>query len=164
METARTVARACVDALKALGATLGCLAVIVLLLAVLVLSTCVSRDVVARAKSPDGSLEAVLSETNGGATTDFAYDVELRPTGALGNWRGARVASLEAASRSDCAWGVDMKWLGTKRLRVSFATSKGGWVTPKVGLDGREVTVEIEPHVNNPAAPCGGMAYNRPRP
>jgi hypothetical protein len=38
----------------------------------------VSRDEVARVISPDGRLEAILIETNGGATTAFGYEIWLR--------------------------------------------------------------------------------------
>ena len=43
----------------------------------LLLSACgiASEDEVARVTSPDGRVEAVLIETNGGATTSFGYKV-----------------------------------------------------------------------------------------
>lgn len=38
-----------------------------------------SRDEVAWANSPDGLTHAILSETNGGATTSVGYVIELHP-------------------------------------------------------------------------------------
>jgi hypothetical protein len=37
----------------------------------------VSRDEVARVAAPGGQVEAVLVETNGGATTSFGYEVHV---------------------------------------------------------------------------------------
>ena len=49
----------------------------------IILVACVAstaRDQVNSAPSPDGEVNAVLFETNGGATTSFGYEVELRDT------------------------------------------------------------------------------------
>jgi hypothetical protein len=46
-------------------------------LALLAGCSLVSRDEVARVASPDGRVEAVLIETNGGATTSFGYEVHV---------------------------------------------------------------------------------------
>ena len=66
---------------EALGLpTRGCLPLAVLIAIFLLTSlvdSCVSRDVVAKAVSPDGKVTARLYEINGGATTDFAYTVQL---------------------------------------------------------------------------------------
>ena len=50
---------------------------------VLLLAACgvVSRDEVAVVASPDRPLEAVLIETNGGATTSFGYEIWVREKG-----------------------------------------------------------------------------------
>ena len=66
-----------------------------------------SRDEVARVPSPDGRIEAVLSETNGGATTSFGYEVELDPKQPDG---GTEVASLYGVVRNAQAYGVDLHW------------------------------------------------------
>ncbi len=43
----------------------------------LLLGTCVLRVVVARVKSPDNGLVASITETNGGATTSYGYEVDV---------------------------------------------------------------------------------------
>ena len=59
-----------------------------------------SRDEVARVGSPDGRVEAVLIETNGGATTSFVYEVHVVPKG----WPASNeVAWLYGAGRSEHA-------------------------------------------------------------
>jgi hypothetical protein len=42
----------------------------------------VSSYEVGRTASPNGSLEAILTETNGGATTSFGYEVSVGTKGA----------------------------------------------------------------------------------
>ncbi len=50
---------------------------------------------VAHVSSPNGSLEAVLTETNGGATTSFGYEVSVGPKGSKGQekWPASMVQS-----------------------------------------------------------------------
>lgn len=117
----------------------------------------VSREEVARLPSPNGRLDAVLIETNGGATTSFGYSVRLEEPGWFGSEH--EVASLYAALRNDCAYGVSLRWAGPDRLLVEYQDAERANASA-VEIDGRQVAVELKPGVTDPAAPCGGMEYN----
>lgn len=124
----------------------------------LLLDSCVSKEVVAKATSPDGSAVARLYEINGGATTDFAYSVQIsRP---WPRW-DHQVANFYAAVRSDCAYGVDMKWSGNATLELRYLEAKSSMIEPSIHVGGKEIRVVSRPNVTNPAAPCGGMLYNQ---
>jgi hypothetical protein len=69
-----------------------------------VLTGGVGRDEVARATSPDGVIDAVLVETNGGATTAFGYEVHIVPRGADPS-ETSQAAFLYAATRGEGAVG-----------------------------------------------------------
>jgi hypothetical protein len=117
-----------------------------------------SSDKVARVVSPDGRLDAVLIETNGGATTSFGYQVDIRPHGSR---ETHEVARLYGAVRSDQAYGVNLRWTEASNLELDFLKSK---LTPEirspVRFGGREVTVTVRSGVEDPSAPSGGMLYN----
>ncbi|HEY7546287.1 MAG TPA: hypothetical protein VID27_15460, partial [Blastocatellia bacterium] len=93
-----------------------------LLLAIVLCVSCtdpVSRDEVTRVPSPSGHIDAVLIETNGGATTSFGYDVYLVRSG--GNYKqGFQVASLYGAARNESAYGVNLKWSEPQKLMVEY--------------------------------------------
>src|SRR5262245_61369365 len=74
-------------------------------------------DEVARVTSPDGRLDAVLFELNGGATTSFAYEVAVVEKGRKD---GDRVAWLYGAVRNDSAYGANLKWAGETELAIEF--------------------------------------------
>lgn len=123
----------------------------------------VSHDEVARVPAPGGRLHAVLVEINGGATTDFAYSVRIEGM----NWLGfeQEVAWLEAAHRSDCAYGANLRWAAADRLLIEYRDAERVR-TVSAEVAGRGVRVELRPGVTDPRAPCGGMVYNlrgRPR-
>lgn len=139
------------------GALAG-LCLLILLAPLLLLSTCVSRVEVARARSPNGDVEAVLVEINGGATTDFAYAVRLQPTGWLGRMRSGQGAWLYGARRSECAYGVNLRWSTSDGLLVEYREADRAEAHP-VGVAGRTVTVVLRPGITDAAAPCGGMEY-----
>ena len=117
----------------------------------------VSRAEVARVRSPDGALDAVLIEINGGATTDFAYSVRVEEA----EWFGAskEVASFYGARRSDCAYGVNIRWAGHDRIRIEYQNSERAAAHP-ADFGGRHVEVELKAGITDPAAPCGGVEYN----
>lgn len=116
-----------------------------------------SRTEVARLASPDGSLEAVLIETNGGATTSFGYLIYVVPAGETRSRQEA--ASLYAAKRSGCAYGVNLRWAAPDRLVAEYYDAKLAEIAED-RPDQRHVSVELRPGINDPNAPCGGMEYN----
>lgn len=89
------------------------------LIGILALSACglPSRDEVAKVTSPDGSLVAVLIETNGGATTSFGYEIWLRDKNA---GSGEQVGTLHGAVRNDDAFGANLRWTDNTELSVEY--------------------------------------------
>lgn len=122
----------------------------------LTLANRVSRVEAARAESPDGAIDAALIEINGGAKTDFAYSVRLHD-GWFGP--GREVASLYGAHRSECAYGVNLRWTAPDRLLIEYQDAARAETFP-AQVDGRKVIVELRPGIIDRRAPCGGMEYN----
>jgi hypothetical protein len=81
-----------------------------------------SRDEVVAVPSPDGEVEAVLIEINGGATTSFGYEIELREKR---HRHSERVAYIYGAVRNENAYGVNAKWMSNRELRLQYLTSQG---------------------------------------
>src|SRR5690349_14705648 len=76
-----------------------------------------SRDEVERVPSPDGRVEAVLIETNGGATTSFGYEVHVV---AKGRPPSEQVAWLYRAGRNETAYGANLKWTDDHELVIEY--------------------------------------------
>jgi hypothetical protein len=132
------------------------LAVPVVLIVALVLLMRPSRDVVARVPSPDGLVDAVLIETNGGATTSFSYEVHLAKHGS--GRLGPRVASLYGAVRSEHAYGVDLQWQSADSLFACFMRARSAAIEhPAVEFDHRLVHTAFREGVVDSTAPPGGM-------
>src|ERR1022692_401638 len=118
----------------------------------------ISHDEVARASSPDGRVDAVLFETNGGATTSFGYEVEL---GRKGSPRGKKVARLYGAVRNAQAYGVDLRWENDHSLVIEcLHTETPPEMQRSVAVDGRDVQIVLHIGVENKSAPGGGMMHN----
>jgi hypothetical protein len=121
---------------------------------------CVSRDEVARVTSPSGKVDAVLVETNGGATTSFGYEVFIVPTRAS-IWLRNDVASFYGAVRSDEAYGVNLKWSDPSNVNLEYLKARQQEVLiPTVSIAGQEIHVTLKSGVSDPKAPRGGMLYN----
>ncbi|WP_156167119.1 hypothetical protein [Sphingomonas sp. Ag1] len=121
-----------------------------------------SREEVAWANSPDRRTHAILLETNGGATTSFGYVVELHPADHQGE-RPVSAGTLYGATRSECAYGVDLHWLNASTLALRFDSAKKVSVLPSVNVGGRSIRLVVQAGRQNDAAPCGGMAKDRPK-
>ena len=114
---------------------------------------------VAHVASPNGSLEAILTETNGGATTSFGYEVSVGTKGAK---KPDHVASLYGAVRNEQAYGVNLSWTGDHILRVQYLRAKAVHnVSKTINVGGQQVEVELQSGVEDPMAPSGGMHYNQ---
>ncbi|MFC3713147.1 hypothetical protein ACFOMD_11220 [Sphingoaurantiacus capsulatus] len=131
-----------------------------LLLGLLLNFACVSRDEVSHLTSPDGAVEATLIETNGGATTSFGYEVRLR---RADSWFGSstQVAYFYGAVRSECAYGVNMRWTGPTTLQLEYLRAYSADVDDKSRVGGKRITIAARSGVADPSAACGGMEYNR---
>lgn len=94
-----------------------------LLLCFLLTGCAFESDEVVRLVSPNGTVDAVVLEGSGNATTAFLYEICLVPHGkACGD--EDKVASLYSAARSERAAGVNIRWAGTKRLKVEYLNAK----------------------------------------
>jgi hypothetical protein len=123
-----------------------------------------SHDEVARVRSPDGKIDAVLVESNGGATTSLWYDVHVVEAGA--SYRSeSSVAHLYGAGRNESAFGVNLVWLNSAQVEVQFLSAQTSSVSPMpIRLAGVEVSVSLRPGIVDAKAPPGGMLYNLERP
>lgn len=124
------------------------------------LSDGVSEDEVARVRAPNGRLDAVLLETNAGATTSFGYKVYVVPVGKPA--RGTEAAFLYGAVRNPNAYGANLQWLSSDHLSVEYWQTKTSELKqPTVTTDGGlPVAVSFQAGVVDPSAPAGGMLYN----
>jgi len=114
---------------------------------------------VTRAKSPDGSLIASVFEINAGATTDFAYEVDVGRNWPI-RWDHA-VAGFYGAGRSDCAYGVNLRWISSDTLLITYKDARSTDVDRAVQLVDRTVRIIAKSGVDDPTAPCGGMEYSQ---
>jgi hypothetical protein len=119
-----------------------------------------TRDEVARARSPDGVVDAVVVETNGGATTSLGYEVDLVRAGGSRLW-ARRVAYLSGAGRSASAYGVNLRWTAPDVLAVEYLDAKSATLdAPVVSICDRSISVALVAGVEDRTAPPGGMLYN----
>jgi len=117
-----------------------------------------SQDEVARAPSSAGDLDAVLVETNGGATTSFGYLVYVVPHGTKAS-EGTEVAMLYGAVRNDQAYGANLKWEGSQ-LAVEYRDARQAELRkPTVTIGPRTVMIVLRSGVTDSAAPAGGMLF-----
>lgn len=145
--------------LAGLAAAVLVLAVAAFFLLMRALSGDASEDEVARAPAPDGRVEAVLLETNGGATTSFGYEVHIVPPGAAPG--ASEVAFLYGTLRNTNAYGANLRWLAPDQLRVEYwTTQRGELKQPAVQAGGRTISVSLQSGVLDESAPDGGMLYN----
>lgn len=114
-----------------------------------------SIDAGAWASAPDGRTHAILFETNGGATTSYGYEVKLHT--ADHKTPDVLAARLYDAGRSDCAYGVNLRWRGPTTIALEFPSAKDVQVSPSAIVGGRRIDVAAQAGINDDAAPCGGM-------
>jgi hypothetical protein len=119
-----------------------------------------SRDEVSRISSPSGILDAVLIETNGGATASFGYEVRIVPKGKKYNW-GVEVASLYGAIRNEHAYGANLRWETPQKIVIEYYQSKtADLLKNKVKIKNQIIEVSLRGGVVDSSAPSGGMLYN----
>lgn len=118
-----------------------------------------SNDEVARVVSPSGKVDAVLFETNGGATTSFGYDIYIVEHGAKPS--GSPAISLYGAVRSQSAYGANLKWVSPNSVAVEFLSAKSTKIKkPTLSLGDQIVQLAVHEGVADDSAPAGGMFYN----
>jgi hypothetical protein len=133
----------------------------IVLLSALTLSACAGHDEVARVVSPDGAIDAVLVESNGGAITAFWYDIYLVRHGEP--WRRAHSAAwLYDAMRSEQAYGVNIVWAAADSLEAQFSqATQTRLYRPEATVAGLPIKIVLRPGIVDASAPPGGMLYNR---
>ncbi len=140
---------------------LGCAVATVTLVACFDLSGGVSADEVSRVTDPSGSLDAVLIEYNGGATTSFGYGVFVVARGDTVAPTMRAVASLDAAVRNQTASGANLRWNGSGELAVEYLSARHDTLRDSlITVRARTVRTLLLPGIQDPRAPSGGMAYN----
>lgn len=116
---------------------------------------------VAVATSPDGSIDAIVTESSAGATTSYSYNVYLARRGSPRSEWGPRIVSLYAAVRNDHAYGVNVKWTGEDTVVVECFRAGGVKIRrPTTEIQGREVHMTVKTGVVDAQAPSGSMAKN----
>ncbi|MBK9164668.1 MAG: hypothetical protein IPM21_12330 [Acidobacteria bacterium] len=122
-----------------------------------------SFDEVSRVPSPDGQVDALLVETNGGATTSFGYSVFVVPKGVRLKSRDDKyiVATLYGAVRSKSAYGANLNWPARDRLSIEYLDAKSAKVlNSRIIFADYHVSVELNKGIEDSSAPAGGMLYN----
>src|ERR1043166_6260926 len=123
-----------------------------------------SFDEVARVPKSDADIDAVLVETNGGATTSFGYEVFILPRGQKPNCSDHPVVSLYGAGRNENAYGANLRWTLSDTLVVEYLDAKyADWLNGSLTVNGRVINIVMRSGVNDPTAPAGGMLYNLER-
>ena len=123
-------------------------------------SLIISNDEVARVTVPDGSVDAVLIELHGGATTSMAYEIHILPKGGKPS-KTSRVAFLYRAIRNQNAYGVNLKWdTGDALIAEYLSATTADLQQPVISIKERRFTVHLKSGVIDPTAPPGGMMYN----
>src|SRR3989339_512297 len=67
-----------------------------------------SKDEVVRIASPNNKLDAVLVETNGGATTSYGYEIYVIKRGKKTS--GKPPVYLYGTARNENAYGANLRW------------------------------------------------------
>ena len=126
----------------------------------LVVAGCSHPDTVATVKSPNGRVQATLTETSQGATTSFEYVVSLKAVSPEGE--SVRVASLYGAVRNEQAYGLNLSWLNDQTLELQYLTAKAAKLEqPTTVIGGRLIAIRLKAGVLDKSAPPGGMEHNR---
>jgi len=119
-----------------------------------------SCDEVARVTSPNGKYDAVLFESNGGATTSFWYDIYIIEKGESA-WFYDPVANLYGAVRSNQAYGVNLVWSDSQTLTIEYLNAKNETIFfEQTKVDTDVIKVKLANGIYDSESPSGGMLYN----
>jgi hypothetical protein len=118
-----------------------------------------SKDEVSRVVSPNGKVDAVMCETNGGATTSFGYDIYVVEHGKQPF--GTAAISLYGAVRSKSAYGANLEWISPDSVAVEYLASKSLNIKKPTQIVGNQtIHFVIQKGIIDNNAPLGGMVYN----
>jgi hypothetical protein len=130
-------------------------------LAILLFLTAPSHDEVARVTSPDGSMDAVLVESDDGATDPHWYDVYVVPKGSP-YWTSPSSVVLYGATRNANASGADLRWETPLRVGVEYLDAERAKVEVSyVNVGAKEVVVVRRLGIVDAHPPEGNMISAR---
>jgi hypothetical protein len=120
----------------------------------------VSFDEVSRVTSPNGKFDAIIVESNGGATTSFGYDIYIVKYGRKFK-DSKRLLNIYGAVQNDNAYGVSITWQGSSTVILGYLKAKSiQKFSESTVIDGQTIELIVQSGVNNPSSPSGGMLYN----
>ena len=73
-----------------------------------------------RVKSPDGLVDAILAEGNGGATTGLTYSIFLAPSGTAFDEKSELFAQEQALVKESGNPDIELVWRNAKFLQIRF--------------------------------------------
>jgi hypothetical protein len=118
-----------------------------------------SKDEVARVVSPSGKVDALLFESNGGATTSFGYEAYVVERGAKPT--GSPVVSLYGAVRNEHAYGANLVWSSPDSLAVEYLSAKSTKLNANTQSVGTQtIRFALREGLTDNTAPSGGMLFN----
>ena len=118
-----------------------------------------SKDEVVRIASPNNKIDAVLVETNGGATTSYGYEIYVIKRGKKTS--GKPPVYLYGTARNENAYGANLRWGSDNLLVIEYLSTRFSKVRKSViKVNGQRVLISIREGVSDPSAPSGGMLYN----
>ena len=132
------------------------LVVLVLCLSIHSCALDVGYEEVQRDTSPNEKYDAVVIQVNGGATVAFAYDIYLVRKGLIvkpdlkASANQVKVAHIYAAALNERRAGLNIRWVGSKKLEIEYETCRFGTIYPLVKFDGQQFETIAYAGVNFP--------------
>jgi len=96
---------------------------------------------ISRFTSPDSKVDAVLMQTNGGATTSYGYFLHIVP-------KGKSTKKGDEIFRADRVEGLIFKWIKVKRLEIKFKKAQilhfeNSWCSEEVNNFNYRVDIDL---------------------
>jgi hypothetical protein len=118
-----------------------------------------SRYEAARLRSPTGAFEAVVIETNGGATTSFGYEIHVVKAGSDPSDAASQAALLYGAVTS-VHYGVILEWTAANSLTIGYLRAHSTRVDrPNVRIGDQDVVVQLQSGRSDTTALRNGVLY-----
>ena len=84
----------------------------------------VHLEEIARAKSPDGVVDAVLVRGNAGATTPYTFSAFVVPSGTALDRKSPWFETERAVFMADDQEGLQLSWRAAKSLEIRYAKAR----------------------------------------